>query len=524
MTVELRVEDGDASGRVFAIEEGASKRIGRAPDCEIHLSGISDLSRYHCTVENRDGVLHVTDLQSENGTFINDQPIHDGVLEAGDVLRLCRTTLSCRPTDRPNAVTPARSVALHDASPHTVVRKVVDTKTFGADPIVAPSRIAREDELRRAQRSLAAAYQVSKTLATAANVDALFDGVLGSILAAIDADRVALLLKPEGDDGGDATAVATRVREGVSAGPRIEISRTVVRDVLDNGVSILSQDAGADSRYRDAASVVSLNIRSVLCAPVATDEATIGVLYADNQQQQEAFGEGELELLALIGNQAGVAIHRARLATALEQFFLDTIRAMVATIDAKDGYTHRHSERVSATAVALARELGLGADELSTVRLSGLLHDVGKIGVAESILNKPGKLTEREFDEMKSHTIHGERILRHIQNPSFRSILPGVRSHHERWDGTGYPDQLSGADIPMLGRLIAVADTLDALSSDRVYRSGSPLEETVTYIAEHAGQWFDPDVVRAMRALHQRGALMPAAEGDGEVGTQGADS
>ena len=197
---------------------------------------------------------------------------------------------------------------------------------------------------------------------------------------------------------------------------------------------------------------------------------------------------------------------------------------MVATIDAKDGYTHRHSERVSATAVALARELGLGADELRAVRLSGLLHDVGKIGVAESILNKPGRLTEREFNEMKHHTTHGERILRHIQNPSFQSILPGVRSHHERWDGSGYPDQLAGADIPLLERLIAVADTLDALSSDRVYRRGSTLEETVTYIAERAGQWFDPDVVHALRALHQRGALMPSADGDGVVGTLGGEA
>ena len=322
MTVELRVSDGDATGRVFAIEEGANKRIGRAPDCEIHLSGISDLSRYHCTVENRDGILYVTDLESENGTFINDEPIREGVLEAGDALRLCRTTLRFVPSERPTAVTPAGSVALHDVSSHTVVRKVVDTKAFGIDAIDVPSDEAREDALRRAQRRLAAAYQVSKTLSTAGDVDALFDGVLGSILAAIDADRVALLLKPEGDANGDAIVVATSGRVGASPGPHLDISRTVVNDVLANGVSILSQDAGADSRYREAASVVSLDIRSVVCAPVATDKETIGVLYADNQQQQEAFDESELELLALIGNQAGVAIHRARLAAAFEQFFL----------------------------------------------------------------------------------------------------------------------------------------------------------------------------------------------------------
>ena len=135
-----------------------------------------------------------------------------------------------------------------------------------------------------------------------------------------------------------------------------------------------------------------------------------------------------------------MAIQRARLQDELEQSFFDTIRAIVATIDAKDGYTHRHSERVATFAVRLARELGRETDELVMIRLAAMVHDVGKVGVPEAILNKPGRLTEAEFDQMKLHPIHGANILRHIQSPMLERILPGVLAHHERWDGSGYPE------------------------------------------------------------------------------------
>jgi putative nucleotidyltransferase with HDIG domain len=190
-----------------------------------------------------------------------------------------------------------------------------------------------------------------------------------------------------------------------------------------------------------------------------------------------------------------------------EQFFFDTIRAFVASIDAKDGYTHRHSERVAAFACRIARELGLSAEEVEVVQLAALLHDVGKIGVSESILNKPGKLTDDEFMEMRRHPLYGLKILSHIHSPRFQRILPAVRSHHERWDGTGYPDAVAGEAIPLLGRILAVADFLDALTSDRSYRDGLEVGEVVGIIENESGAHFDPAVARAAAALHARGEL-----------------
>jgi putative nucleotidyltransferase with HDIG domain len=221
------------------------------------------------------------------------------------------------------------------------------------------------------------------------------------------------------------------------------------------------------------------------------------------------FSEADLELLAAIGNQAGVALHRVRLMGELERLLIDTIRAIAATIDAKDGYTHRHSERVAALARRIAEEMGMSPHEQETAELSALLHDVGKIAVPDSILNKPERLTPSEFEEMKKHPMHGARILANINSASVKAVLPGVQYHHEKWDGTGYPEGLAGEKIPLLGRLLGVADFFDALTSIRSYRPAMAVDDAVALIAKGAGTHFDPDVAAAVVRLHQRGTLLP---------------
>ena len=162
--------------------------------------------------------------------------------------------------------------------------------------------------------------------------------------------------------------------------------------------------------------------------------------------------------------------------------------AIAATIDAKDGYTHRHSERVAALSRRIALEIGLSDDEQRTVQLAALLHDVGKIAVPDAILKKPGRLTAEEFAEMKKHPMHGARILANIQSPAVAAVLPGVRYHHERWDGTGYPEGLRGDHIPLIGRLLGVADFYDAVTSARAYRPAIPQAEAIAMIVDGAGQ------------------------------------
>jgi putative nucleotidyltransferase with HDIG domain len=248
-------------------------------------------------------------------------------------------------------------------------------------------------------------------------------------------------------------------------------------------------------------------VRAVMCVPLRTTDDVLGALYVDSLSAPGRFSEADLELLAAVGNQAGVALHRVRLMGELERLLIDTIRAIAATIDAKDGYTHRHSERVAALARRLAQEVGLTEDEQHTAQLAALLHDVGKIAVPDSILNKPGRLTPEEFEEMKQHPLHGARILANIQSPSVTAVLPGVQYHHERWDGEGYPEGLRGDAIPLLARLLGVADFLDALTSARSYRTAMSIDDAVALIRKSAGTHFDPGIAAAVVRLHESGEL-----------------
>jgi HD-GYP domain-containing protein (c-di-GMP phosphodiesterase class II) len=262
---------------------------------------------------------------------------------------------------------------------------------------------------------------------------------------------------------------------------------------------------------RGSGRVVPLALGATLTlgrVPLRTTNDVLGALYVDSLSGAGRFSEADLELLAAIGNQAGVALHRVRLLGEIERLLIDTIRAIAATIDTKDGYTHRHSERVAMLSKHLAIALGMSPEEQETVELSGLLHDVGKIAVPDSILNKPGGLTAEEFGEMTQHPVHGDRILGNIQSPSIKAVLPGVRSHHEKWDGTGYPDRLAGEDIPLLGRLLGVAD-VDALTSARAYRAAMPAEFAVNVIREGSGTHFEPRLADLVVELHARGMLLP---------------
>jgi diguanylate cyclase (GGDEF)-like protein/putative nucleotidyltransferase with HDIG domain len=173
-----------------------------------------------------------------------------------------------------------------------------------------------------------------------------------------------------------------------------------------------------------------------------------------------------------------------------------TIEALALAIEAKDQTTHTHLQRVRVYAVEIAKEIGLPPDEIEALRAAALLHDIGKLAVPEHIINKPGRLTPEEFEKMKVHPLVGAEILDRVAFPY--PVAPIVRSHHERWDGSGYPAGLAGEEIPVGARILAVVDCLDALASDRQYRPAMPLDQAMGKVKEKAGTWFDPKVVEVL--------------------------
>ena len=174
----------------------------------------------------------------------------------------------------------------------------------------------------------------------------------------------------------------------------------------------------------------------------------------------------------------------------LRELFYKTIKLIAAALDAKDPYTHGHSMRVTMYSMILAKKLNLDDTMLEEIETAGLLHDIGKIGIPQSILCKPGKLTNEEFEVMKSHPEQGEKMLKDIKKLTL--ISNWLRTHHEKWDGTGYPNGLKGEEIPLSGRIIALADTYDAMTSDRPYRKALSHETAIDEIKRCAGTQFDP--------------------------------
>jgi len=259
-------------------------------------------------------------------------------------------------------------------------------------------------------------------------------------------------------------------------------------------------------------------VRELASAPIIQGTQLEGWLLAINHAGADGdelceFGSAELRLLDSVSTILSVHRNNTGLFVRQGDLFAASVRALTSAIDAKDPYTHGHSERVARVAVCLAEELGLDKEQLDTIYLGGLLHDIGKIGVDDQVLNKPGALTPEEFEQIKKHPQLGYDILRGVRQ--LQKILPIVLHHHESWDGSGYPHGLKGESTPLLARIAAVADAFDAMSSDRPYRRGMPDDKLDAILREGAGRQWDPNVVDAFFACREK---IRQASQDGQTG------
>jgi HD-GYP domain-containing protein (c-di-GMP phosphodiesterase class II) len=229
----------------------------------------------------------------------------------------------------------------------------------------------------------------------------------------------------------------------------------------------------------------------LLLHPLFRDGEHIGLLIAgDKQSEDTSISSVDTKLVDAAAQNLTILLENVTLYEDQQAMFLGTLGAITAALDAKDRYTCGHSERVALLSSMLASTAGLDDQTCERIRISGLVHDVGKIGVREAVLRKPGRLTDSEFLEVRAHPVIGYRILKDI--PQLHDVLLGVLHHHERWDGEGYPDNLAQAEIPLVARIIGIADAYDAMRSTRTYRDAMPHEKVLAEITRHAGTQFDP--------------------------------
>ncbi|NNJ25972.1 HD-GYP domain-containing protein [Alienimonas chondri] len=234
---------------------------------------------------------------------------------------------------------------------------------------------------------------------------------------------------------------------------------------------------------------------SIALAPVRQGQMHFGWIICGNAEGGAELGSVEGSLLQVVAAMLATHLGNQALFREKEQMMLEFVLGLVQTLDARDPYTRGHSERVAVVAHRLGRQLDLRPADLDNIYLSGLLHDIGKVGIDDGILRKPGKLTEEEFAQIRQHPVIGYEILAGISG--LNEILPGVRHHHENFDGSGYPDNLAGSGIPEMARIMAVADAYDAMGSNRPYRDGMPLERIESIFKDGRGEQWDPEVIDA---------------------------
>ena len=336
-------------------------------------------------------------------------------------------------------------------------------------------------------------YELTESLSGVLDVKRICEIVLNHATDIIEPEQALFFLL---DDAGEKLKPMATIGMGddTKMAP-VEVRDSIYSEVIEKGGPVVTKDIhkAADSTDEDEQKDSSPDT-SIMCVPVSTEGHVFGVISMIGKQSGATFTSEDTKLLAAIALQAGMSLGNARLYDEQHKMFLGTVEALAAATEAKDTYTIGHCRRVAEYAVRIGQEMGLPSAEIANLRLAGILHDIGKIGMSESVLRKKHSgFTRADLAEMTSHPVKGAEIIGHVEQ--LKDIALWIRHHHENYDGTGYPDKLTGEDIPLHSRILAVADAYDTLTSDRGYNAKYPYDIPIVKLSLRAGSYFDPGVV-----------------------------
>ncbi|HYP28191.1 MAG TPA: HD domain-containing phosphohydrolase [Blastocatellia bacterium] len=482
----LTYTDSYGESRTLNLSGGPVK-IGRLGDNDLSFDN-PYISRHHAEVIFDGQRYSIRDLGSTSGTFVNDEPVEQRALDDGDLIRLGR----------------GRGIELFFSVEESIEEALssANDSISGFDPVrvLAPeeARFINTGKLPQSGKlgletvdRLRSLYEFTSELLTANSFKDLSDKLAAFLNRTLKAERCAVMMRNKVRDTFDVAAL-------YPTDSRMNPSRSITNKVFGENVAILSFDARSDARFSAGHSVQLQSIRSVMCVPIGSKTRLWGVCYVDNLTASRVFCEEELEFLAAVGRQAGLAMENLYLMDEQRRSLESFIRTLAASLDARDDNTAGHSARVGALSAGIARTMSIGPRESRLIYYAGLLHDYGKIGIRDDVLLKPAGLTPEEYERVKEHPQHTFRLLSKIRFPEDLSEIPFVAAaHHERWDGTGYPHGLKGADIPLGSRIVAVADTYDALTEERCYHSAWEPEQAYSELNRFSGVYFDPEVMEA---------------------------
>jgi len=298
---------------------------------------------------------------------------------------------------------------------------------------------------------------------------------------------------------------------------RLKIGEGIAGTVAKERKSYIIDDVNKDPRFfRKADEKSGFVTKSIMCSPLEYQGKLLGVIQAINKKDDSFFTQDDLRIFESFAHIVSISIENANLYQRLKEMFFDTSFALAEAVEKRDPYTGGHVKRVTEFCLAVGRQLKLNKEDMDRLYLAAVLHDIGKIGIDDAILRKPAPLTPEEIAQMKRHPEIGNEILSKVKHLS--DIISGTFSHHETYDGKGYPQGLKGEEIPLLGRIIAVCDTFDAMTSDRPYRRGLDDEVAIGELIKFSGKQFDPVVVEAFVSAYKNGEIISQHHREGYDG------
>jgi HD-GYP domain-containing protein (c-di-GMP phosphodiesterase class II) len=351
----------------------------------------------------------------------------------------------------------------------------------------------RLNEKNRQIKELKLMHKISKEAAGVTNLDRTLQLIVDEACKAFEASIGSILLiDPETEE------LMVEAARGLDMdrlkNVRVKIGERISGWVAEFKEPLLVVDVENDERFAMRSNEKYFN-KSLIAAPISCHDEFLGVININNKKTKAIFTEHDLDLLVAIAEQAGIIISNAETYRRLQEVYLNTVSALTEAIDTRDHYTKNHSEHVTKYAMCIGREMGLDEKRMEILNNASKLHDIGKIGVHDYILMKPGKLTNEEWEEIKLHSLKGVKILQPLT--FLNGSIDAIRSHHERYDGGGYPDGKKEEEIPLEARIMAVADSFDAMTTERPYRKALSIDEAKEEIIRNKGTQFDPQAVDA---------------------------
>jgi len=372
--------------------------------------------------------------------------------------------------------------------------------TFASQVAVAIENSRSYELMEKKIKELSMLFEVSRTITSTLDLDNVLELIVSISGQLMDA-KVAFLRLLNENTGELMIKASYGMPDNYLKTRRLRGNEGIPGEVIRTKEPVAVFNIAESDLVKDKSYLRSLGLVSIISVPLIVRDKAMGVISCFFHKYHH-FSQSEITLLQTLASHAAISIENAKLYGDMQKNYTSTITALSAAIDAKDHYTHGHSKNVMEYSVAIAQELKLSKDEIETIRFAGLLHDIGKIGISEVILQKKGSLSDEEFDVISSHPKLGMAIMDEVD--FLKKIAPLTYHHHEKFDGTGYPDHLKGDDIPLGARILTLADSFDVMTTSRVYKIALSFEDAMSEIEKCSGTQFDPKVVDAFKRVLAR--------------------